>query len=108
MDFKDNSEEASYRQQARGWLATHAPKYGFPLDMKAENFLQRAQAWQAEKAAAGYACISWPKEWGGQRGTPIQNVIFGAEEASAGSDLAAARTRAVRWWRSICSLFRSR
>jgi alkylation response protein AidB-like acyl-CoA dehydrogenase len=40
-----------------------------------------SKAWQAKKAAAGYAQITWPKEWGGPGGTPIQQVIFNAEEA---------------------------
>ena len=40
-----------------------------------------SKAWQAKKAAAGYAQITWPKAWGGQGGTPIQQVIFNEEEA---------------------------
>jgi alkylation response protein AidB-like acyl-CoA dehydrogenase len=81
MDFKDTPEEAAYRAQARAWLAAHAPRHGFPLDAQAAGYLPRAKAWQAEKAGAGYACITWPKEWGGQGGTPLQNVIYGEEEA---------------------------
>ncbi|MGI8841991.1 MAG: acyl-CoA dehydrogenase family protein, partial [Caulobacteraceae bacterium] len=30
---------------------------------------------------AGYACITWPKQWGGGGGAPWQSVIFGQEEA---------------------------
>jgi alkylation response protein AidB-like acyl-CoA dehydrogenase len=43
-----------------------------------------ARAWQAAKADAGYACISWPKEWGGAGGTSIEEAIFNQEEARAG------------------------
>jgi len=43
-----------------------------------------AKAWQAKKADAGYACITWPKEWGGAGGTPLQSVIFGQEESKVG------------------------
>jgi alkylation response protein AidB-like acyl-CoA dehydrogenase len=82
MDFKDSPEDARYRAQVREWLGAHAPKHGFPLDPEAPDYLRRAKAWQAEKAAAGYACITWPKAWGGQGGTPIQNVIYSEEEAS--------------------------
>ncbi len=42
------------------------------------------KAWQARKASAGYACITWPAAIGGGGGTPIQSVIFGQEEAKAG------------------------
>src|SRR5208283_4941601 len=41
-------------------------------------------AWQAKKAAAGYAQITWPKEWGGPGGTPMESVIFAQEEGKYG------------------------
>jgi alkylation response protein AidB-like acyl-CoA dehydrogenase len=40
-----------------------------------------AKAWQRKKAEAGYAAITWPKEWGGVGGAPWQQVIFAQEEA---------------------------
>ena len=80
MDFNDTPDEAAYRAKVRGWLAASAPKYGFPLDPNSAGYLSTAKAWQAEKAAAGYACITWPREWGGQGGTPAQEVIFSLEE----------------------------
>jgi alkylation response protein AidB-like acyl-CoA dehydrogenase len=43
--------------------------------------MAESKAWQAKKAAAGYAQITWPKEWGGAGGTPVQQVIFNQEEA---------------------------
>jgi len=85
MDFNDSPEEAAYRAQAREWLAANAPKG--PLrdpTGESEEGLARARVWQAKKAAAGYAQITWPKEWGGAGGTPIQQVIFGQEEARFG------------------------
>ncbi len=78
MDFNDTAEEADYRARARGWLETNVAEHkaqGHADDMAA------ARAWQARKAAAGYAQITWPREWGGGGGTPIQSVIFGQEEA---------------------------
>ncbi len=80
MDFKDTPEEAAYRAQVRDWLTANAPKHGFPLDTSKPDYMPRAKVWQAEKAAAGYACITWPKDWGGQGGTPVQNVIYAEEE----------------------------
>ena len=78
MDFNDTPEEADYRAKARDWLEKNVAEHkaqGHADDMAA------ARAWQARKAAAGYAQITWPKEWGGGGGTPIQSVIFGQEEA---------------------------
>ncbi len=79
MDFADNAEEAAFRSRARAWLDTHAPARAYPADLGQE--LAAAKAWQARKAEAGYACITWPREWGGGGGTPMDQVIFGQEEA---------------------------
>jgi alkylation response protein AidB-like acyl-CoA dehydrogenase len=82
MDFNDTPEEAAYRQQVRAWLEANAPKArAHESDPEGGEDLGPARAWQAKKAQAGYACITWPKEWGGQGGMPLQSVIFSAEEA---------------------------
>ena len=45
--------------------------------------MDASRAWQRKKAEAGYAGITWPKEWGGGGGAPWQSVIFGQEEAAS-------------------------
>jgi len=82
MDFNDTPEEAAYRTRVRDWLAANAPKKPAGGDTEGGGSLAASRAWQAKKAAAGYACITWPTAWGGQGGTPIQSVIFAAEEAA--------------------------
>lgn len=82
MDFNDSPEEAAYRAEVREWLAANAPKKSVGGDMEGGgDTMPASKAWQAKKAAAGYAQITWPKEWGGPGGTPIQQVIFNQEEA---------------------------
>ncbi len=86
MDFDDTAEEAEFRAGARAFLEQHARRRepGSGLVYRAGNespeFRQRAKAWQAKKADAGYAGITWPKEWGGRGGTAIQQVIYDQEE----------------------------
>ena len=86
MDFNDSPEEAEFRATARAWLSANAPaptpSRGAPL--RHADLMTQAKAWQAKKAAAGYAQITWPKEWGGGGGTPMQSVIFCQEEAKFG------------------------
>jgi alkylation response protein AidB-like acyl-CoA dehydrogenase len=88
MDFDDSPEEAGYRARARAWLAQNAPVERQRLGNIADE-LARAKAWQRKKAEAGYAQVSWPKEWGGAGGTPLQGVIFSQEEARSGITLGA-------------------
>ena len=86
MDFNDSPEEAAYRAQVRSWLEANAKRSkgegGEEMEVESETSMAASKAWQAKKAAAGYAQITWPKEWGGQGGTPIQQVIFNQEEAN--------------------------
>ena len=89
MDFNDSPEEAAYRDAARVWLEKNAAEHkgGASANGRRPNspeHMALAKSWQAKKADAGYACITWPKEWGGAGGTPIQSVIFGQEEAKVG------------------------
>ena len=83
MDFNDTAEEAAYRAQVRAWLEANAPRSVAtstdPLEDSTD--LKAARAWQRKKAEAGYACITWPKAWGGGGGASWQSVIFGQEEA---------------------------
>lgn len=88
MDFEESPEEAAYRLKVRAWITAHAPDLGdLTLEERRygqEKHMLRAQAWQAVKAAAGYACIAWPKDRGGAGGTLIEQTIFNQEEARAG------------------------
>ena len=81
MDFNDTPEEAAYRAKARAWIEANAPKGRVRSDEDPAG-LKEAKAWQAKKAAAGYACITWPKEWGGVGGANWQAQIFAQEEAN--------------------------
>ncbi|MEQ8281606.1 MAG: acyl-CoA dehydrogenase family protein [Parvibaculum sp.] len=85
MDFNDTAEEAAYRAEVRAWLDKNATRkenakdIAPPKDLK--EMIAQSKAWQAKKADAGYACITWPKEWGGVGGTTINNVIYSQEES---------------------------
>ncbi len=86
MDFNDTQEEAAYRAEVRKWLDANAKRKASKKDtldaLSGADALQRAKDWQRKKAEAGFACITWPKEYGGQGGTSIQSVIYSQEEAN--------------------------
>jgi alkylation response protein AidB-like acyl-CoA dehydrogenase len=88
MDFNDTPEEAAYRAKARAWLEKNAELID-PNEASADPLAERedekaiaaAKAWQARKFDEGWACITWPKEYGGQGGTSMQSVIFNQEQS---------------------------
>jgi alkylation response protein AidB-like acyl-CoA dehydrogenase len=88
MNFDDNPEEAAYRAEVRAWIEANAPDLSALTAEERRTWhpahKEMARQWQAIKADAGYACISWPQEWGGSGGTNIQEAIFNQEETRAG------------------------
>ncbi|MCU1428457.1 MAG: acdA [Actinomycetia bacterium] len=86
MDFNDSEEEASWREECRSWMEEHAPAVvsGSAADdtrVGAAAYLARAKQWQAMKFDAGFAKITWEREYGGRNGTTMQQIIFGQEES---------------------------
>jgi len=84
MNFNDSPQESIYRATVREWLANNAPRYTVSRRAPEVERLGIARAWQACKAAAGYARVSWPRDWGGAGGTTILHMIFTEEEARYG------------------------
>src|SRR5262245_29313965 len=90
MNFEDTPEEAAFRAKVRAWLDANAPKhleeqlrksaYGSEEGYTAESGLAAAKSWQKKKADAGYACIHWPREYGGGGFSRIEQAIWQQEE----------------------------
>jgi alkylation response protein AidB-like acyl-CoA dehydrogenase len=88
MHFEDTPEEAVFRAKARAWLEANAELRGpddAPADLLGERAdeetIRQAKEWQAKKTDAAWACLTWPKEYGGQGLGRMENVIFNQEEA---------------------------
>src|SRR5258707_99589 len=93
MNFDDTPQEAAFRAEAKAWVAANAPKqYEDELkkaslgrtQLKDASILEVAKAGQKKKPDAGWACLHWPKEYGGRGATPIERVIWQQEEGAFG------------------------
>lgn len=89
MDFKDSPQDAEWRAEVRGWLEANAQRrpegeetvpnlLGEETD-EGESLVERAKAWQRKLYEAGYAAVTWPKEYGGRDATPMQSFILNQE-----------------------------
>ena len=80
MDFRDTPDEAAFREDARAWLAANVPDelrgYGFGIDT---GDLTAMRTWSSALHAAGYAGLTWPKEYGGS-GAPVAHQAIMLEE----------------------------
>ena len=92
MDFNDSPEEIAWRDEYRAWLAENAPSVlsKQPLEhglgeIGGGDYMTRAKAWQAKKFDAGFARelgatgwigLAWPRAFGGQQRTPLEQLAF--------------------------------
>ncbi|MBT8139128.1 MAG: acyl-CoA dehydrogenase family protein [Gammaproteobacteria bacterium] len=83
MDFNDTPELASFRNEIREWLAANA-RTELPEGVKygGEAIYAVAKEWYKKTAEAGYACLDWPKEYGGAGLTPLHKVVWAQEVAN--------------------------
>ncbi len=95
MNFDDTPQEAEFRALARKWIEANRPDDLMrdlaaadeikDRDARTAQILRAAKAWQKKKADGGWACLTWPKDYGGRSATPIQRVIWDQEEGKYGA-----------------------
>lgn len=83
MDFNDSPELAEFRQNVRQWLSANAKQRTDNLykGMEGDHVFQEAKTWYKKVAEAGYACLTWPKEYGGAGLSQMHAVIWSQEVA---------------------------
>jgi alkylation response protein AidB-like acyl-CoA dehydrogenase len=85
MDVRYPPEAEAYREKVQAFLAEH-----LPADWKGIGALDKEEAeafgteWRNTLFENGYLAVSWPKEYGGQDLTPLEQVIIAEEFAKAG------------------------
>ncbi|MGH3744766.1 MAG: acyl-CoA dehydrogenase family protein [Mycobacteriales bacterium] len=87
MDLSYSAEDEQFRTELRSWLeANTEPGWrepGFWGSLDREEAFALRRDWEARKAEAGWAGISWPTEYGGRGGTPAQKAIYDEETVRA-------------------------
>ncbi|MCU1689708.1 MAG: hypothetical protein JWN20_1636, partial [Jatrophihabitantaceae bacterium] len=97
MELDLGPELEKFREEIRTWIADNAPEGLADLtDWNSSGFASGNASyedaltsplyaqWSDRLLAAGMICASWPKEYGGQDWTAIQNTIFAEEAFRAG------------------------
>ena len=80
MDLTLSPAEEAFRDEFRAWLEGNDPGREPAGDEAAFDF---RRAWQRKLNEAGWAGVSWPKEYGGRGATLIEQAIFNEETARA-------------------------
>jgi alkylation response protein AidB-like acyl-CoA dehydrogenase len=85
MDFRDTPEAAEYRRTVRAWLESAVAALPGPEPATIEERLPYWRRWQQHVHGAGFAGLAWPKAYGGQEASLVQQAIFLEEYDRAGA-----------------------
>jgi alkylation response protein AidB-like acyl-CoA dehydrogenase len=84
VEIRFSPAEEAFRAEARAWLAANVPR-----DRPARTDLTARRAfdlaWQRRLFDAGWAGISWPKEYGGRGASLMEQLVWFEEYARAGA-----------------------
>ena len=80
MDLTLSPEEGAFRDELRAWLADNNPGREPSGDEAAFAF---RRDWQRKLYEAGWAGVSWPKQYGGRGATLVEQAIFNEEVTRA-------------------------
>jgi alkylation response protein AidB-like acyl-CoA dehydrogenase len=74
VDLRDTPEEAAFRQEVREFIAANLP--GGSRERGARRFEDADREWSRRLGEAGYAGLTWPKEYGGADAPYNHQAIF--------------------------------
>jgi alkylation response protein AidB-like acyl-CoA dehydrogenase len=84
VDLRDTQEEAAFRAELRGWLEANLPAERRGGRGGAQRFDDAfGREWSRKLYEAGYAGLTWPKEYGGAGAPYSFQAIFYEEMARA-------------------------
>ncbi|HVU73724.1 MAG TPA: acyl-CoA dehydrogenase family protein [Mycobacteriales bacterium] len=83
MDLTESPEEQAFRAEARAWLAANKPELPMPPGDSAAGFGVHRD-WERTLFDAGWAVVSWPREYGGRDASLWEWLIFEEEYYRAG------------------------
>jgi alkylation response protein AidB-like acyl-CoA dehydrogenase len=83
VDLDFSKEDEQFRERVRSWLEANQPREARPQEIEAVREFDLA--WQRTLYDAGWAGISWPKEYGGCGLSLVQQMIWHEETSRSGA-----------------------
>ncbi|HYB35241.1 MAG TPA: acyl-CoA dehydrogenase family protein [Mycobacterium sp.] len=86
MDFAYPAEVEQFRKELRAWLAANltddVAAAGRRPDTDSAAF-ETLRTWNRRMADAGWAAVSWPREYGGRGATMLEQLVYAEETTRA-------------------------
>lgn len=86
MDFSYPQEAEQFRSELAAWLSAHLTAEVIASGARRgtdDSAFETLRAWNATMADAGWAAVSWPREYGGRGATPIEQLAYAEETTRA-------------------------
>ncbi|OBH48632.1 acyl-CoA dehydrogenase [Mycobacterium intracellulare] len=86
MDFSYPAEVEQFRTELREWLAENLTDELVAARRPAgrdDAAFERLRVWNARMADAGWAAVSWPREYGGRGATVLEQLVYTEETTRA-------------------------
>lgn len=83
MDLQFNTEHEAFRQRLRAWLEANVPPPSATQFERYEDEIAFMRSWQNKLYRAGWCGLAWPKEYGGQGASMVEQAIYNEEMARA-------------------------
>lgn len=83
MDFRDTPEEAAFRKELRAWIEANLPDSEGPVSPSRMRNEAASRQWSKKLYDAGYAGLTWPREYGGRAAPYTHQAILLEEVARA-------------------------
>jgi alkylation response protein AidB-like acyl-CoA dehydrogenase len=84
VEIRFSAAEEAFRAEARAWLEANVPRERpARTDLKGRRAFDLA--WQRKLFEAGWAGVSWPKEYGGRGASLMEQLVWFEEYARAGA-----------------------
>jgi alkylation response protein AidB-like acyl-CoA dehydrogenase len=86
MDFSYPTEVEQFRTELRDWLAANLTDELVAARRPAgrdDAAFEKLRAWNATMADAGWAAVSWPREYGGRGATVLEQLVYTEETTRA-------------------------
>jgi alkylation response protein AidB-like acyl-CoA dehydrogenase len=86
VDFSYPPEVEQFRKELRAWLAANLTDDVVAAGRRSgrnDAAFQTLRAWNATMADAGWAAVSWPREYGGRGATVLEQLVYAEETTRA-------------------------
>lgn len=90
MDFSYPAEAEQFRDELRSWLSanlTDELRIARRQPGRDDAQFEKLRAWNATMADAGWAAVSWPREYGGRGATVLEQLVYTEETTRARAPL---------------------